>query len=142
MGLNGAQKRKLTIVLRMFEKELAHVEELMDADAEGILYRRVTRLNEQEKSQLRGLAKVGRETLARLKERFDLTVDTEDGRGIILSHFVQLWVDLQEIRPQELRSSGEVDPVLYETLEPDLLELIQVVRSVPYVLGAVKNAQT
>lgn len=142
MMLNGAQKRKLTIVLRMFEKELAHVEELMEADTEGILYRRVTHLSEQEKAQLQGLAKVGRETLTRLKERFDLAVDTEEGRGIILSHFVQLWVDLQEIRPQELRSSGEVDPVLYETLEPDLLELIQVIRSVPYVLGAVKNAQT
>jgi len=127
MSLNEHQKRHVTITLRLLDKEIAQMERLVQREAEGVLFKRVSDIDEAERERLRTLAAAMRKVLRRLKERFDLTVEEESTRQTLMAHFPHLWSDLEEVRPKELGVYGAVDPGLTETLEPDVDLLIQMV---------------
>ena len=142
MGLNASQTRKVVIGLRMLEQELVRMERFLEGDEVGILYQRRTRLEPPEQNALRNHAATMRAILRLLKQRLDLPVETSNGRSMLANRFAFLWVDLDEIRPGSLRGLGHVDPDLSETLEPDIVMLMQSLRAMSHILadGLVEGA--
>jgi hypothetical protein len=125
MSLNSSQRRAVTVTLRLLEERLADIERVLQNDEQGVLYRRVARFTLTQREQMRNLIAAMREEIRRAARQFDLPQEEQDATRYIIGTLSLSWESLEEIRARKLKSYGEVDPALKETLDPIVRQLIQ-----------------
>ena len=127
MSLNDSQTRVVAVTLRLFEQQLAEIEEVMSADAQGALYRRVGRFSPSQRERMQALIEELRRGIRTVAEAFRLPCEEQDAARIIMGTLVITWENLEEIRSRRLRAYGAVDPHLRETLDPWIQQFTQLV---------------
>ena len=127
MSLNENQKRAVTVTLRLLEEQLAETERLMERDEEGILYHRIIRFTPPQREAMGGLVAQMRAEIERAARQFDLPMQERDAAMEIAGSLALAWESLEEIRSHKLKSYGDVDPSLKETLDPITQRLIKLV---------------
>jgi hypothetical protein len=125
MSLNAGQQRAVTVTLRLLEERLADIERVADEDEEGILYRRVARFTPQQRRQMQERIRAMRAEIRRAAQQFQLAREDQDAARYIVGTLSLSWESLEEIRARKLKSYGEVDPALKDTLDPIVRQLIQ-----------------
>ena len=133
-GLNQHQRRALNSTLVHLERQLLHLEELLRAEAQGILIRRTGQLSPATQERLFNLFGQLRQEIALLAASQALPGTEENLRGALLGTASILWSDLEDIRPHRLARYGAVDPALEATLGPSIERLIQGVLSIETIL--------
>jgi hypothetical protein len=125
MGLNENQERAVGVTLRLLEERLKRIEQVIDADEEGILYRRVARISPAEREKMRALLMAMREQIRRAAEQFHLRKEEQNAAREIVGTLSLAWESLEDARPRKLGAYGAVDPALKDTLDPILQQLIR-----------------
>jgi hypothetical protein len=128
MSLNRDQERTVAVRLRMLEEALAEIRDLMDADEEGILYRRDRpRFTDEQRAAVLALVAELRAAIRAVAETFHLPREDQDARQHMLGLLAIAWESLCEIDSRRLAAYGEVDPALAVTLDPAIGRLIELV---------------
>lgn len=125
MGLNPNQKRAVTVTLRLLEERLADIERVIAADERGILYERVASFTPAQRARMDELIGALREQIRRVAEEFHLPRESYSAARYVVGTVSLLWESVEEIRARKLKSYGEVDPSLKQTLDPLLHRIIQ-----------------
>ena len=129
MSLNPNQFRSVTITLRLLEERLADIERVIAQDEQGILYQRVAQFTPQQRAQMNEIIRAMREQIRRAAEEFQLPGEEQNAARYIVGTLSLSWESLEEIRSRKLKSYGEVDPELRDTLDPILNQLIRLLFS-------------
>lgn len=124
MGLNENQRRAISVTLRLLEERLVDIEQVMNGNAQGILYRRTARFTSQQRKEMRKLIAAMREEIRRAATQFHLAVEEQSAERYISGKLSMSWESLEDTRSRKLKAYGEVDPALKETLDPILQRLI------------------
>jgi hypothetical protein len=124
-GLNQHQRRALNSTLVHLERQLLHLEDLLRADASGVLIRQTGQLSPTTQERLSKLFGHLRQEIALLAAEQALPGTEEHLRATLLGTASILWSDLEGIRPHQLSRYGAVDPTLETTLGPSIERLIQ-----------------
>lgn len=125
MGLNANQKRAVTVTLRLLEERLADIERVIAADERGILYERVASFTPAQRARMNELIGALREQIRYLAEEFHLPREQQSAARYVVGTASLLWESVEEIRSRKLKSYGEVDPQLKQTLDPMLQRIIR-----------------
>jgi hypothetical protein len=125
MGLNENQKRTVTVTLRLLEEQLVETERLMEQDEQGILYHRVARFTPSQRETMGALIAQMRADIERAAREFHLARQERNAAMEIAGSLALAWESLEEIRSPKLKSYGEVDPSLTETLDPIVQRLVK-----------------
>ncbi|CAG0941454.1 hypothetical protein ANRL1_00556 [Anaerolineae bacterium] len=135
MSLNPNQVRTVTVTLRLLEERLAEIERIVSEDEQGILYRRVARFTPTQRAQMNDLIRAMRQQIRRATNAFELPREEQNAARHIIGALSMSWESLEEIRPRKLKSYGEVDPELKQTLDPILQRLIRLLFRLEDVAG-------
>ncbi len=127
MTLNQNQERVVAVTLRLLEDRLAEIERLMTAREEGVLYRRTSHLDPQQRTQMDAVIGELRAEIQKLAGTFHLPREDQDAARKVVGLLSVTWESLEELRPRHLKSYGDVDPGLKETLEPAVSRLTHLV---------------
>jgi hypothetical protein len=125
MSLNQSQFRSVTISLRLLEERLVDIERVIAQDEKGILYERVAHFTPEQLAQMRELIAVMRQGIQHATDEFHLPREEHNVERYIVGTLSLTWESLEEIRSRHLKSYGDVDPALRDTLDPILRLLIQ-----------------
>jgi hypothetical protein len=125
MALNPNQVRAVTVTLRLLEERLADVERVIAADERGILYERVASFTPAQRAQMNESIRALREQIRRAAEEFHLPRETQSAARYVVGTVSLLWESVEEIRARKLKSYGEVDPQLKQTLDPILQRIVR-----------------
>lgn len=125
MGLNANQKRAVTVTLRLLEERLADIERVIAADERGILYERVASFTPAQRARMNELIGALREQIRQVAEEFQLPREQHSAARYVVGTVSLLWESVEEIRSRKLKSYGEVDPQLKQTLDPMLQRIIR-----------------
>ena len=136
MSMNPNQVRTVTVTLRLLEERLADIERIISEDEQGILYRRVARFTPQQRTRMNEIIRSMREQIGRAAEEFKLTREEQNAVGHILGALDMSWESLEDIYSRKLKSYGEVDPELQQTLDPILQKLIRLLFKLEDVAGS------
>jgi hypothetical protein len=124
-GLNSHQRRALNTTLAHLERQLLSLEQIIQADTQGILIRRTGQLAPATRQRLLDLFAQLRQEITRLAAAQALPGVEENIGATLMGTASVLWCDLEEIRPRTLNRYGAVDPALEATLGPHIEQLIQ-----------------
>lgn len=128
MSLNLAQERAVSVALRLLEERLARVEDLLDRDEAGLLYRRIRpSWASEDRARADAIVAELRSTIASVSRAFDLTHEERDSARQIAGLMRLSWESLAEVGSRRLRAYGHVDPALRDTLDPALERLVELV---------------
>lgn len=126
MGLNPNQKRAVTVTLRLLEERLADIERVIATDERGILYERVASFTPAQRAQMNELLGALRAHIRHVAKVFHLPRETQSATRYIVGTVSLLWESVEEIHSRKLKSYGDVDPQLQQTLDPMLQRIIRV----------------
>jgi len=135
MSLNSNQVRAVTVTLRLLEERLADVEHVVAADERGIMYHRVAQFTPRQRAQMNEIIRAMREQIRRAADEFQLPRECHSAAQYIVGTLAMSWESLEEVRSRKLKSYGEVDPVLRDTLDPILRQLIRLLFRLTDVAG-------
>ncbi len=127
MSLNRDQARVVAVTLRMLEERLTEIERLMTGTEDGILYSRRAHLGRSQQERMRALIGGMRAEIRSLAETFHLRSEEQDAARKIVGLLSVTWESLEELHSRRLKSYGEVDPQLKETLDPAVTRLTRLV---------------
>lgn len=135
--LNEHQKRRVEVALFLLDRDLDEIVRLLTVEStEGTLYHVDRDVDDGARAQLLAGAKEIKGTITKLKARFELEPHVRSEGSAIAALLASLWVRIHDARPRNLAGFGDVNPKLYETLEPDLMRIIQVLRRMEGRLGS------
>lgn len=118
--LNDAQRRNLTVTLRVLEQSLDDIAALLDQSVvhDGALYHVRNNLPPGSAEQFQTQAQVIREQIARLAEQFGFVADERTTCAISAAKLNYCWEVLQEADSRGLLAYGQVASGLDLTLDP------------------------
>jgi hypothetical protein len=125
MSLNPNQVGAVTATLRLLEERLVEIERMVSKDEQGILYRRVAQFTPTQRVQMNEIIRAMREQIRRAADEFQLPCEGQNAARHTIGILSLSWESLEEIRSRKLKSYGEVDPELKQTLDPILQQLIR-----------------
>ncbi len=127
--LNEAQRRNLSIILRIIEQSLDEIAGLAEREGShgGILYRMENDLSAGSKKEIQTHVQLIRERIASLTTQFDLDSDKRMVSRIAEAKLNYCWEILQEADTRGLRAYGPIAPGLDETLDPHIAALMELV---------------
>jgi hypothetical protein len=129
--LNEHQHRALSTRLRILDQELHDAEKLAKGKlARGELFDTKSDLTVDETEELLGLIANAREHVRKLRNRFDLLVQSQDARRWLLGHFSALWAMMADSHAAGFKGFGDVSPELAPALDPEVDELIDILNKV------------
>jgi hypothetical protein len=129
--LNEHQHRALSARLGSIERELHKAERLLNGDlAKGELFETTSDIAQAESEELLKITHAARQVIAELKSQFGLTVKEQDVRAWLLGHFSIAWTILEDCHANKLEGFGVVSPVLSQSLDSKVDQLIQMVNSI------------
>lgn len=101
----------------------------------GELYVTISDLTEEQVEQMLDYIGRAKDKIAWLKSHYQLELRMDDVRSMIMGQLGSMWENLHNIRPRNLSGYGEVTPELFETLEPKLLEIVDVVNIMSSIIS-------
>ena len=136
--LNEAQRRSLSITLRIIEQSLDEIIGLDEKEGphNGILYRIENNLSATTREELHAQTQLIRERIASLAAQFNLESDERTLRRIAEAKLNYCWEILQKADARGLRAYGPVSTGLDEALDPHIAALMElIVRLLHYLEG-------
>ncbi len=119
--LNAAQKRSLTIALRLIEERLFDLQlTLKHRSYQGILFRLEIDLSEEQISLISDNIENIFRIIRRLKKDFHLQAEKKMFSSSILGTSSYFWTILEDEKAKKLVRYGSVHPQLSERLDPSL----------------------
>jgi len=114
--------------LRLVEKHLRSMKDTLEQDGhvkEGILYRTRCDIRSSEKPGM--LQSIGTmlEEIALMKKEFSLGTQEDTDGMHMLGSLTEVWVTLEELRPDALRGFGRLSEASTRRLEPHVLRMLQ-----------------
>lgn len=136
MTLDEPQRRRLEVTLGLIEKRLRELKclYLSGVDPGGELVRVHNDLTEAEVQALTELFEEMQRRIGHLRAQFELRTQQRHLRRILSASFSFFWSILHDCRSEKLRGTGRVDPLLKQTLDPELDDLIQLAESMSRVI--------
>ena len=123
--LNEAQRKSLSIALKMIEERLFVFRMLMEQDGYlGTMYRFRVNLAPEEKKAITQLFDRTLKNIAALKSKFGLKAVTEELTDQIMGTVTYLWTVLEDEKSRKLKRYGSVHPELKKALDPALQKII------------------
>jgi len=127
-SLNADQRRAVVVALRQLEERLARIEEILDRDESGALYRRSRpRLSSDERERAGAILAELRAAIASVAETHGLPAEERDPGREIAGLLRISWESLAEIDSRRLGAYGRVDPGLRASLDPTLERMMALV---------------
>lgn len=127
--LNENQKRRVEIALFLLDRDLDEVMQLLKNEASsGILYAVEKDIDANVAARLVADANEIKVTIADLKTCFGLEPQVRLSSRTIRALLAASWVRIHDARPRNLGGMGAVDPTLFESLEPALVHLIEILQ--------------
>ncbi len=123
--LNEAQRKSLSIALKMIEERLFVFRMLMVQDGyQGTMYRFRVNFTPEEKEAITQLFDRTLKNIAALKSKFGLKAVTEELTDQIMGTVTYLWTVLEDEKSRKLKRYGSVHPELKKALDPALQKII------------------
>jgi hypothetical protein len=127
-SLNADQRRAVVVALRQVEERLGRIEEILDHDESGALYRRSRpRLSSDERERAGAILAELRTAIASVAETHGLPAEERDSGREIAGLLRISWESLAEIDSRRLGAYGRVDPGLRASLDPTLERMMALV---------------
>jgi hypothetical protein len=134
--LNESQQRRLEATLYLVDKAMGEiVGYLHEGPPGGEMYVTANDLTPFQRDALLRICADTREKVACVKNAFELPARTGDLGRIIAAQVSSLWENVHNCRSKNLRGFGKLDPVLAETLDPQLDEIITLLDAMMSVLS-------
>jgi hypothetical protein len=99
------------------------------------MYETASDLSKEERDELLERIDEAKHRIAKIKNNFSLEARTNDVRRMIIGYLSSLWESLHNTRPRNLKGFGAVAPELFETLDSELMHIIEVVGEMTRALG-------
>jgi len=129
--LNDDQRRALSTRLALLDRQLTETEALIVGGRfEGAMFKIENRLSPNRTQQILALLQMARAHVARLRDRFELSVQREDLARHLAGHFGILWTILENSRAAKLKGFGDVPDQLSQTLDPEIDALVEIVQQI------------
>lgn len=140
--LNDAQRRLLRIVLALVEDKMRAIEQQLERPpGPGLMSAVDQDVTPELARHLRKRLAAVRPIIGRLKERFDLPIETKLASRELFKGVPQLWVMLQESDGARLRGYGPVDPTDEASLNPDIHALTRLMLEIQNLLLTQQSAE-
>jgi hypothetical protein len=104
------------------------------------MYETVSDLSLDERADMLAHIDGAKQEIAKIKSDFGLDLRTNDLRGMIMGYLSSLWESLHNTRPRNLKGFGTVAPELYETLDPELIQIIDRINTMLAVISRNRKA--
>jgi len=127
MPLNQYQLASVTVSLRLLERALAQIEDLLVKPGGGVLYQTRMDISDAQRTQVLSLIEQARDLIHVLVGTFGLRAEVVSASQVAKALLSQVWADLEDTRPTKLRRYGDVAPELDCTLGPQVDKLIGLV---------------
>lgn len=119
-----AQRRALSVALRLVEERLRELEELTEeGSVQGALYTVIDDLTTDVREELYSFIQEGVRAIEMWKRELKLDGDVRYKSRTIAGSLAWLWEVILSVTAERLQGSGEVDPALAEFLDPQLKTL-------------------
>jgi len=139
MSLNNAQKRTVSVTMKLVDQALNRCERLLKQGGEqGLLYTIEDHLSAPQKDELLRCNQEMRHILQRLHAQFQFTRHVSTVRQQMGGELSYLWTILEECSSHRLRGYGPVAESLKTDLDPLLVPLIILIQA----MEATKGRQT
>lgn len=134
--LNDAQRKSLSIALKMIEERLFAFRMLIEQNGyQGTMYRFRVNLDSEEKAALNRLFERTLKNIAHLKSRFHLHPVSEELNDHILGTVTYLWTVLEDEKSRKLKRYGSIHPGLKKALDPALQKIIDDLNEISRLLN-------
>ncbi len=142
--LTEGQRRSLGTVLRRLEWAVWQMEEmLMQDQLPDLALTQVTHVPDSlQQDALLRLAQCIRQEVSSLTSDYGIVAQEENQLRTLQALFTLLWTDLEDARPERLRSYGTVHPQLFERLSPAIQRLIDLTLAIAGVVDGTRNPRT
>ena len=124
-GLTAFQQRSLNSTLVYLERQLLHLERLVQGGDPGILIHPTRPFAPETSQRLLEHVRRLRQEIRATTAVYTLPGVEEDIQATVIGTCAVLWSNLEDTRPATLNRYGAVDPALEETLGPYIEQLIQ-----------------
>jgi hypothetical protein len=142
--LTEGQRRSLGTVLRRLELAVWQMEEmLMQENSPDLTLTHVTTMPDTlQLDALFRLARCLRQNISSLAADYGIPSEEEKQLQTLSAQFTLLWADLEDVRPEHLRSYGAVHPSLQEKLEPQVQRLSRLAVAIANVANGTRDLST
>ncbi len=139
--LNTHQRRRVEVTLYLVEQGLDEIAGYLRGELPaGEMYEMVSDLSLDERTAMLAHIDDAKRKIAKIKNDFGLDARTNDLRGLIMGYLSSLWESLHNTRPRNLKGFGAVAPALYETLDPELIQIIDRINTMLAVISRNRKA--
>lgn len=136
-SLNKHQERRLAVTLYLVEQGLDQIVDYLRRELpRGEMYDTTCDLSPEERDDVLARIEEAKQRIAKIKFEFQLQPKTNDVRAMIMGYLSSLWESLHNTRPRKLKGFGTVSPELFETLDPELMRIIEAVEAMIRRLGS------
>ena len=127
-SIGRSHKMALETSLRLVEKHLRWMKGILEQDTEvqeAILYRTLYDIKSSEKPRMLKAVASMLEEIKRMKTEFELSTQEDAVGRHMLGSLTEVWVTLEELRPEALKGFGRLSETSKKQIEPHVLKLLQ-----------------
>jgi hypothetical protein len=133
--LNDAQRRRISVTLSSLEEDVHDMERLLKSeDYIGIVYEMVNDVSATARDVLIDKMALIKEKVRSLEERFSLDREQRTVSRQIFARLTYDWTTLEEIKASHLTGYGAVAEGLKDSFDPELDEIIGLIREMEALL--------
>jgi len=138
--LNEAQRRDLSVTLRIVEESLKDIEQISNnGNKIGILYEVRNNIPQAVKDEVLKKIILIKDEIKILAEKFDLEKEYKEASREAFGKLLHCWLILQEAKTNSLKRYGDVAPGLEDALDPHLNIIIDLIRELEHLLQNIKK---
>jgi hypothetical protein len=129
-SLNLNQQRRIQITLYLLDQSLEVIAGYLREPLPcGEMYVTVSDLQQEQRDELLKLVGEIKTRIAEIRNQFGLETKVDDVRAMIMGYLGNMWESLHNARPRNLHGFGPVAPELFTTLDPRILQIIELVNA-------------
>ncbi|KUO40007.1 MAG: hypothetical protein APZ16_06955 [Candidatus Hadarchaeum yellowstonense] len=124
--INEGIKRRLRVSLFIIEKDLRQIKDALKGGhpEEAIFYRYVDNVNPASKPRIMAVIADMLNEIKEMREIFELETEEIELRAKILAALNEIWVILEELRPEKLKGYGRLPGSDKALIEPHVMSLL------------------
>lgn len=126
--ISNSHKMAMETSLRLVEKHLRRMKEMLEQDGgvqEATLYRTRYDIKLAERPRMLKAVAAMLEEIKRMKTEFELDTKEETVGSHMLGLLTEVWIILEELRPDALKAFGHLSETSKRGIEPHVLKLLQ-----------------
>jgi hypothetical protein len=126
--MNESHRRALGSSLLIIEKDLHMITEKLEQDNKdfgSILQSTTYDVDPQTKKKILNIATSMLDEIRQLKEKFKLERDEKSLSHWVYSTLIEIWIILEDLRPEKLKAYGQMSDIDKKLLEPNILKLLK-----------------